>query len=124
MNDRINPVGSEHAASREASQSSDWTKEIELLQARLKEIRRAAASAPSKRAGDHPDAGHHRAAETGAGKSLLESLAYAQAVTIRQERPKKTTRKPWRTESVYEPTLGSDIFPDGGWKNREDRGDR
>lgn len=124
MNDRINPVGSEHAAPRETSASTDWKKEMELLQSRLKELRRAAAATPQNEAGARPDNGHNRTTEVVTAKSLLESLAYGQAVTIRQERPRKNGRKPWRTENVYETTLGDDLMPDGGWKNREDRGDR
>lgn len=123
MNERIKPVGAEQKAGREKNAPADWSKEVELLEARLRDMRRAVSpgEGPVKRGMPDNDK-QPQPSNAAVGKSLLESLAYAQTANIRQERQKKPTRKAWRAE-VFETTLGSDPMPDSSWKNREDRGE-
>lgn len=121
MNERIKRVGAELAA-REKPTAADWTKEIELLEARLRELRKAGLTIEGQEAKGRPGHEKQSPANAGSGRSLLESLAYAQTMPIRHERPKRPARKSWRPE-VFETTLGSDPMPDSGWKNREDRGE-
>jgi hypothetical protein len=123
VNERIKPVGAEQAAAREKQTAADWTKEIELLEARLREIRKAGltSESPGTKGRQEHDK-QPQTANAGLGKSLLESLAYAQTVNVRQERPKRQGRRSWRPE-VFETTLGSDPMPDSSWKNREERGE-
>ncbi|TMV50184.1 hypothetical protein FE783_11530 [Paenibacillus mesophilus] len=121
MNERIKRVGVEQTA-REKQTAADWTKEIELLEARLRELRKAGLTVEGQGSKGPPDHGKQPSANAGMGRSLLESLAYAQSLPIRHERPKRPGRKSWRPE-VFETTLGSDPMPDSSWKSREDRGE-
>lgn len=123
MNERIKPVGAEQAAAREKQAPVDWSKEIELLEARVRDMRRAVSTGDGPGTRSMPDDEKQpRTSNAVIGRSLLESLAYVQTANIRQERPKRPTCKAWRAE-VFETTLGSDPMPDSSWKNREDRGE-
>jgi hypothetical protein len=123
LNERIKPVGAEQTAAREQQAPADWSKEVELLQARLRDMRRAVSSGDGPGTKGMPENDKlPQTSNAAVGRSLLESLAFAQTVNIRQERPKKPARKAWRAE-VFETTLGSDPMPDSSWKNREDRGE-
>lgn len=127
MNDRIPPVGAGPSATRDRNgAAADWTDDIELLQARIRELRRVsrlAGEAPSTEA-DRPEASDGRHAGGATGRSMLESLAYGQTVNVRYERPKRIVRKQWRSANLYDTTLGDGLMPDGGWKNGDGRGDR
>ncbi|GAA3404391.1 hypothetical protein ACFFNY_26690 [Paenibacillus hodogayensis] len=122
VNERIRPAGEQPGATAGGKAThTDWSAEVELLQLRLRDLRRSAAPAArqpaSREEADRPGAG-----PAGMGKSLLESLAYAQTVQPRQERPRKTVRRNWRAEA-FETPLGSDLLPDSGWTNKRERGD-
>lgn len=121
MNERIRPVGLEQAAPKEKPSPTDWSKEVELLKIRVRDIRRALSTGKSPEVQNASDNKMLPAASV--GKSMLESLAYAQIVPIRQERPKRIARKYWRAK-VFDTTIGEDPLPNSGWKNRQDRGDR
>ena len=123
VNERIKPVGAEQAMSREKQTTADWTKEIELLKARLRDIRTAGLTTEGSGTKGRQDPDKQpQTANAGLGRSLLESLAYVQTLNMKQERPKRSGRKSWRPE-VFDTTLGSDPMPDSNWKNREDRGE-
>lgn len=118
---RTNPTGAERLASG-AARPADWTDDVELLRERLRDLRRAAAALelPLSRLAPGTDS-QPQPPGANTGKSMLESLAYAQAIHIRHERPKREPRK-GRRPTAFETTLGSDPMPDAGWKNREHRG--
>lgn len=98
----------------------DWSADIQLLEIRLRELRRSAAAAPHIARGGQKDA-RQPAPQPSASMSLAESLAYAQAAPVRQQRPLRPARRGWRPEA-YKATLGSELMPDAGWKNREQDG--
>ncbi|RKN84220.1 hypothetical protein D7M11_14545 [Paenibacillus ginsengarvi] len=119
MNEQIKRVAAERAAAQEFAVRRDWSEDIERLETRLRELRKAAMTGPSP--GGSGKRSDEPAATPSTGRSMLESLAYAQTVQIRQERPKRAGRKSWRPE-VFEPTLGDDPLPDSGLMPKPYRG--
>ncbi|MEF3302044.1 hypothetical protein [Paenibacillus sp. GYB003] len=123
MNESIKRIAMERALSRDRQADRDWSAEMKLLETRVRDLRRAAATNPGRPDAERRDGdAAGQAPNPGAGKSLLESLAYAQTVQIKQDRPKRNGRRSWRPEA-FEPTLGADLMPDGGSLPRRGRGD-
>lgn len=110
-----------HAAPPGKAALRDWAPEIGLLKARIRDLRAAASAKSATTGANNREDDNRPAVQSAAGKSLLESLAYAQTVQVKQERPKRTLRKGWRAEA-FETTLSGDLMPDSGWKEKPTRG--